>query len=100
MEIRTTEPLAQALTSAILAGDVDTLRHLLDGDPLLSKARIVDPKGTSRTLLHIAVDWPGHFPKVVQTIGLLIERAQIPRPRWLAVTRRRDHSTGQRVPMT
>jgi ankyrin repeat protein len=51
---------------------------LLDGDPLISKARIVDPKGVSRTLLHIAVDWPGHFPKVAQTIGFLIERGADP----------------------
>jgi ankyrin repeat protein len=78
MEIRTTEPLAQALTSAIHTGDVEALRQLLDGDPLISKARIVDPKGASRTLLHIAADWPGHFPNVSQTIGLLIERGADP----------------------
>ncbi len=78
MEIRTTEPLAQALTSAIHGGDVEALRLLLDGDPLISKARIVDPKGASRTLLHIAADWPGHFPGVSQTIGLLIERGADP----------------------
>ncbi len=56
MEIRTTEPLAQALESAIHTGDVEALRQLLDGDPLISKARIVDPKGASRTLLHVAAD--------------------------------------------
>lgn len=78
MEIRTTEPLAQALTSAIHTGDVKALTQLLDGDPLISKARIVDPKGASRTLLHIAADWPGHFPRVSQTIGLLIERGADP----------------------
>ena len=64
MEIRTADPLAQALTIAIHAGDVEALRQLLDGDPLISKVRIVDPKGASRSLLHIAVDWPGHFPRV------------------------------------
>ncbi len=78
MEIRTTEPLAQALTSAIHTGDVEALRQLLSDDPLISKARIVDPKGASRTLLHIATDWPGHFPKVSQTIGLLIEQGADP----------------------
>jgi uncharacterized protein len=78
MEIRTTEPLGQALKSAIHTGDVEALRQLLDGDPLISKARIVDPKGTSRTLLHIAVDWPGHLPRVSQTIGLLIDRGADP----------------------
>jgi uncharacterized protein len=78
MEVRTTEPLAQALISAIRTGDVEALRQLLDGDPRISKARIVDPKGPSRTLLHIAVDWPGHFPFVSQTIGLLINRGANP----------------------
>jgi ankyrin repeat protein len=78
MEIRTTEPLAQALTSAIHAGDVEALRQLLDAEPSISKARIVDPKGASRTLLHVAADWPGHFPNVAQTIGLLIERGADP----------------------
>jgi hypothetical protein len=51
MEMRTTEPIAQALMSAIHTGDVEALRQLLDGNPLISKARIVDPKGASRTLL-------------------------------------------------
>ena len=78
MEIRTTEPLGQALTSAIQTGDVEGLRQLLEGGPLISKVRIVDPKGVSRSLLHIAVDWPGHFPRVSQTIGLLIERGADP----------------------
>ena len=78
MEIPTTEPLAQALTNAIHTGDVEALGQLLDGDTLISKARIVDPKGASRTLLHIATDWPGHFPRVSQTIGLLIKRGADP----------------------
>jgi uncharacterized protein len=78
MEIRTTEPLAQALMSAIQTGDVAALRQLLDREPSISKGRIVDPKGASRTLLHVAADWPGHFPNVAQTIGLLIERGADP----------------------
>ena len=78
MEIRTTEPLAQALMSAIQTGDIEALRQLLDGQPSISKSRIVDPKGASRTLLHVAADWPGHFPNVAQTIGLLIERGADP----------------------
>src|SRR5579871_4961788 len=78
MEIRTTEPIAQALTSAIHTGDVEALKQLLDGDPLISKARIIDPKGVGRSLLHIATDWPGHFPSVSQIITLLIERGADP----------------------
>lgn len=78
MEIRSAEPLAQALTTAIHTGDVEALRQLLDADPSISRARIVDPKGVSRSLLHIAVDWPGHFPRVSQTIRLLIDRGADP----------------------
>ncbi len=78
MEIRTSERLAQDLVGAIHAGDVGALRRLLDENPLVSTARIIDPHGTSRTLLHIAADWPGHFPNVSQTIGLLIERGADP----------------------
>ena len=78
MEIRTSEPLAQALMSAIHSGDVEALRQLLDGEPLISMTRIVDPQGASRTLLLIAVDWPGHFPRVSQTIKLLIDRGADP----------------------
>jgi ankyrin repeat protein len=78
MEIRFTEPLAQTLMSAIHTGDVEALRQLLDDAPVISKARIVDPMGASRTLLHIAVDWHGHFPRVSQTIRLLIDRGADP----------------------
>ena len=74
MEIRSAEPLAQTLKSAIQTGNVDTLRDLLDRDPSLAKARVVGPKAESRTLLHVATDWPGHFPRVAETIGLLLER--------------------------
>ncbi len=78
MEMRTTEPLAQALMSAIQTGDVEALRQLLDGNPLISTSRVVDSRGASRTLLHIAADWPGHFPRVSQTIELLIRRGADP----------------------
>lgn len=78
MEMQAAEPLAEALMKAIHTGDVEALRQLLDRDPLMAKARIVDPKGVSRTLLHIAADWPGHFPRVSETIGLLISRGADP----------------------
>jgi ankyrin repeat protein len=78
MEIPTTQPLAQSLTNAIHLGDVETLKKLLDGNPGIAKARIINEKRVSRTLLHIAADWPGHFPNVAQTIALLIERGADP----------------------
>jgi ankyrin repeat protein len=82
MEIRTTEPLAKALTTAIHIGDLDSLRKLLTDDPSLATVRIEEARGdgrqSRRTLLHIATDWPGHFPRVEQTIRLLIEMGANP----------------------
>jgi ankyrin repeat protein len=78
MDILTTEPLAQSLTKAIHQGDIEALRKLLDSNPGISTARIIDERRAARTLLHIATDWPGHFPNVAQTIGLLVERGADP----------------------
>ena len=66
------DPRAIALVAAIQGGDVDTLlRHLRD-HPELAAARIVDDRGVSRTLLHVAADWPGHFPNGPATVAALI----------------------------
>ena len=72
------DPLALAVTSAIHAGRVDELRELLANTPALAQGRIVDPKGVSRTLLHIAADWPGHFPEAARTVTMLIEAGADP----------------------
>jgi len=56
------------IIKAIRAGDLTTLDRLLTADPTLASAR---PDG-QRTLLHIATDWPGHFPNVSQTITTLV----------------------------
>ena len=65
------DPLAAAATRAVQAGDLDTLTRLLDDNPDLAAARIGDPT-MSRTLLHAATDWPGHFPSVGQAIHALV----------------------------
>jgi ankyrin repeat protein len=78
MEIPTSDPLAKSLMAAIHQGNLEALRKLLDGNPGISRVCIVDAKRTGRTLLHTATDWPGHFPNVAQTIGLLIERGADP----------------------
>lgn len=54
---------------AIRSGDVPALRRLLASDPALATARV----DGSRTLLHVATDWPGHFPNVAETIGALVD---------------------------
>jgi hypothetical protein len=64
-----TSPAATAVR-AIHAGDLTTLRGLLNTDPDLARARLDQLGG--RTLLHVATDWPGHFPQVASTIATLI----------------------------
>ena len=60
--------LPPPIVDAIQIGAVDTVISLLVADPTLATAR---PDG-QRTLLHIATDWPGHFPHVRQTIETLV----------------------------
>ena len=69
------DPLAVAATQAVQQGDAAQLRQLLTEHPELAVAAIgtVGPRGMTRTLLHVATDWPGHYPNVVATIALLIE---------------------------
>lgn len=54
---------------AIHSGDVEALKTLLRASPDLANAR-VDGK---RTLLHVATDWPGHFPDGPAAVVALIE---------------------------
>jgi uncharacterized protein len=61
-----------AVISAIHIGDIEGLERLLNDNPGLATSLIVDAQGVSRTLLHIATDWPGHFPNVAKTITALV----------------------------
>jgi ankyrin repeat protein len=63
------DPVTSAAVEAIHSGDVQRLKDLLREDPGLATARI-DGK---RTLLHVATDWPGHFPNGVAMVTTLIE---------------------------
>jgi ankyrin repeat protein len=73
--IATGDPLAIAAVAAIHAGDVEGLKRLLSENPGLATVRVgdADPKGMSRTLLHVATDWPGHFPNGAATVAALVE---------------------------
>lgn len=68
------EPLAQQTVRAIREGDMEALAALLDAHPSLVQTRFVDAKGVEREVLHLACDWPGHFPRVGETIAVLIAR--------------------------
>jgi hypothetical protein len=73
--IDTEEPLAAAVVEAIQTGDLAALARLLRANPGLATARLGDddPDGMSRSLLHVATDWPGHFPNGAATVALLVE---------------------------
>lgn len=73
-------PAAEAV-QAIRTGDIALLKRLLAENPGLATARIIgrDTRNesksseTSRTLLHVATDWPGHFQSGAQTVAVLVE---------------------------
>lgn len=72
LSMQADDPRAVALVAAIRHGDVAALQRLLRDDPALAGARVIDHRGVSRTLLHVAADWPGHFPNGPQTVAVLI----------------------------
>jgi ankyrin repeat protein len=75
LTIDTRDPVAAAVVAAIHSGDLQTVRRLLREHPGLATARLGDDDrdGMSRTLLHVATDWPGHFPGGAETIAVLVE---------------------------
>ena len=75
MNLSTADPLAVAAVEAIHRGDVASLQCLLRENPGLATARLGNPNdcnGMSRTLLHVATDWPGHFPNGAATGAALV----------------------------
>jgi hypothetical protein len=68
------QPIAISVAKAIREGEVEELTRLLEEYPDLAKARLRDsgPHDGARSLLHIATDWPGHFPRTAETIDALI----------------------------
>lgn len=81
--LHTGDPVAVALAEAIRGGDVrggdvQALERLLGERPELASARIVDDKGGARTLLHVATDFPGHFPNGPGVVAMLIRAGADP----------------------
>lgn len=62
----------EQVVELIQSGRTEELQRLLDADPALARAVIVDARRVQRTLLHVATDWPGHFPNAARTIEILI----------------------------
>jgi ankyrin repeat protein len=65
------DPLTLDFARAIRSGDVDGVSALLAEHPELATERFGDAK-ESRSALHLATDWPANFPRIADTIGVLI----------------------------
>ena len=76
------DPIATAATAAVKSGDLDALDRLLDAHPELASARIGD-NDCSRTLLHAATDWPGHFPNGPAVVSRLVAAGADVNARWV-----------------
>ncbi len=73
LRIPASDPRAAALVTAIHRGDVAALERHFASDVELANARIVDKRGTERTLLLVVADWPGHFPNGAATVAALVK---------------------------
>lgn len=73
------DPLVVDLVDAIQFGRLERLEHLLEEHSDVATLRIEDEKGQSRTMLHIATDWPGHFPNGPAIVASLIEAGADPK---------------------
>ena len=69
MSLPSDQPLAAAAVHAIHCGDVELLKQLLNQNAELLRAKI----DGQRTLLHVATDWPGHFPNNAATVAALAD---------------------------
>jgi hypothetical protein len=69
------DPIAEAVVNAIRTGDLSTLKRLLAEHPHLATAWIDKnhPCRQSRSLLHIATDWPGHCPNGPAVVAALVQ---------------------------
>jgi uncharacterized protein len=65
------DPRVVAATEAVQAGDLDAIEGLLAMHPWLATARFGDDE-CYRTLLHVATDWPGHFPNGSAVVKRLV----------------------------
>ena len=59
---------ATAAAAAVRHGNIKDLQSLLTKNPALATMRV----DGARTLLHVATDWPGHFPNNAVTVSTLI----------------------------
>ena len=69
--LRSDEPLAVGLTTALKQGDAERLSRLLAAEPDLASCVVRDEKGGGRTPLHLFADWPGQVPNAAAIVQVL-----------------------------
>ena len=67
--VRGDAPEEAAAIAAVRAGDTQALQQILIEYPALATARLASHG--DRTLLHVATDWPGHYPRIAAIINTL-----------------------------
>ena len=67
--VRGDAPEEAAAIAAVRAGDTPALQQILSEYPVLATARLASHG--DRTLLHVATDWPGHYPRIAAIINTL-----------------------------
>ena len=75
--LQTADPRAVAIVTGIQLGDERAVQRWLVEHPSLATVRIVDEHGVARSLLHVAADWPGHYPNVANIVRVLIAAGAI-----------------------
>jgi len=70
--LRSDEPLAIELTTALKRGEVVQIKQLLAATPGLARCVVENPKGVGRSPLHVFADWPGHNPNAAAIVEMLI----------------------------
>jgi uncharacterized protein len=71
--LRSDDPIAVELMTALERGDVEPLRRLLAAHPELACRVVENAKGGGRTALHLFADWPGQRPNAVAIVRTLVE---------------------------
>jgi hypothetical protein len=89
-------PTVISLSEAVRNGDLALLKRLLGEHPGLASTRI-DKDGKSRTVLHIATDWPGHFPNGAAIVATLIDAGADPNVAQEGTRYAETRSTGLRA---
>jgi hypothetical protein len=80
LRLRGDDPAAICLLAAIRTGDLPSLQGILAEQPASASA-IIGEGAKSRTPLHVATDWPGHFPNGAAIVAALIDAGADPNVR-------------------